>query len=326
MTTAAMNGADFTDLLVDLHAFLAQIEAAKPSDKALRDKLSETAAALEARLIAARASLARAQQSLSTTADDTRAKLAAWREAWGRGDSSRLKELRVSLSQQYEALRLQMRAARVVADTSVTRQEVRPRNYIRNVFHASNAVLAAGLYHYVLSREQALIILGSVFSFYATLEITRRFSTRWNDFLVDKVFGSISRPAERYRVNSATIYLMALTLITFFFSREAVITAILVLGFGDPIASIVGKRWGKRKLYLDRSYAGTGAFVGASFVVVAAYFALMSVTVPLGAGLTVAAVTAVAGAGTELVSQKIDDNFSIPVVSAGVAEALLRVL
>ena len=326
MTTATMNGADFTDLLVDLHAFLAQIEAAKPSDKALRDKLSETAAALEARLTAARASLARAQQSLSTTADDTRAKLAAWREAWGRGDSSRLKELRVSLSQQYEALRLQMRAARVVADTSVTRQEVRPRNYIRNVFHASNAVLAAGLYHYVLSREQALIILGSVFSFYATLEITRRFSTRWNDFLVDKVFGSISRPAERYRVNSATIYLMALTLITFFFSREAVITAILVLGFGDPIASIVGKRWGKRKLYLDRSYAGTGAFVGASFVVVAAYFALMSVTVPLGAGLTVAAVTAVAGAGTELVSQKIDDNFSIPVVSAGVAEALLRVL
>lgn len=327
MTVSAYNASDLTNLLVDMRGFLAQIEVVRHRDSQARKRLTEAAQNLELRLQAARTQASEWQSSVGQTIDDARIKVAAWREALNKGESrKRLRQLRAAYAAQYETMRLQLRQARLVADTTDTRQEIRPRNYIRNVFHASNAVVAVGLYHYVLSREQALTILGSIFAFYASLEISRRFSTRWNDFLVDKVFGSISRPSERYRVNSATLYLFALTTIVFFFSKEAVIPAILALGFGDPIASIVGKRWGKRKLYLDRSYVGTSGFMIASFAVIALYFGLLSSAVSLSTGLIVAAVTAVVGAGTELVSQKIDDNLSIPIVCAGVAEVLLRVL
>ncbi len=73
------------------------------------------------------------------------------------------------------------------------------------------------LYYFVLTRIQALAILVAIFLVFGVLEITRRFSGRWNDYLVDKVFGAIARPSERYRVNSSTFYVMALIIIVLFY-------------------------------------------------------------------------------------------------------------
>ena len=132
------------------------------------------------------------------------------------------------------------------------------------------------LYYFVLTRIQALAILVAIFLVFGVLEITRCFSGRWNDYLVDKVFGAIARPSERYRVNSSTFYVMALIIIVLFLPKLPVIAAVLVLAFADPAASLIGKRWGRLTLFRDKTLAGSLAFftVGtlavASFLLVAA--------------------------------------------------------
>jgi len=152
-----------------------------------------------------------------------------------------------------------------------------------------------------------------------TLEITRRLSTRWNDYLVDRFFGAISRPWEKHQTNSATYYLLALTLITFVMPKHAVEIAILVLAFGDPAATILGKKWGGVKIWKEKSVVGTSAFILAAFPPVAAFlssgFPSMNHTSKLGLALTVSLV----GAAAELFSENLDDNFTIPVLCAGVA-------
>ena len=92
--------------------------------------------------------------------------------------------------------------------------------------------------------------------------------------------------------------------------------ASLVLGIADPAASLVGKRWGKLKLFRDRSVLGTATFVCVgsigSMIFLMAYSSLNGFAI----GVT-ALVAAVAGAAAELISgERLDDNLSIPVAIA----------
>ena len=123
-------------------------------------------------------------------------------------------------------------------------QSLRTLRAARTWFHIAMGVFAAVMYQFVIDKTQALIILYTLGGIFGTLEVTRRFSQRWNEILVSTVFKAISRPGEFHKTNSATYYLFALCLITTFFDRAAVITGILVLAFGDPAAAWVGKRFG----------------------------------------------------------------------------------
>lgn len=232
---------------------------------------------------------------------------------------------RRALARSYEELRLELGASLHEAGGEAWEglDELKPTNYARNAFHVTMGITGVTMYHLLLTRSQALMVLWTIFGVFGTLEVTRRFSRRWNDFLVDKVFGAISRPSERFRVNSATLYLAALILITTFFPQRAVEAALLILAIADPVASIAGRRWGARKLFRDKSFAGSGAFFLAAAMSTATLLLLTEGSFDAGRIAAVAAALAAAGTITELLSSRIDDNFSIPVVCAGVGALLL---
>ena len=200
---------------------------------------------------------------------------------------------------------------------------LKPVNYWRNLFHAMNATIAFALYQWLLSREQALALLGAVAVPAIGLEFGRKLSPRLNDFLVDRVFGIISRPKERHTVNSATWYLMALILTCALFPKNAVLLAVLILGYADPIASVVGKRWGTFKIRGQKSLQGTLAFYVTSVAASIGFSVLGSVELSeLGAwvwylGVPLAATVA------ELFGDRVDDNFGIVMAAASVATVAL---
>lgn len=271
---------------------------------------------------------AKAEEKQTATRESMKAladRLRAYSEALAEHpDLKALKERRDTLARAYEELLLELKAKRVARASALAQsRQLKPVNYARNLFHATNGIVAVTLYHFFLTKEQALWVLGTIFAVFGTLEITRRFSDRWNDFLVDKVFGAISRPSERYRVNSATLYLLALIIIAAAFPKPAVEAAILVLGLGDPMASLIGKRFGRRKLFRDKSVAGTAAFFVTSFVAVGVLLGLTAEGLSAARLVLAAGGIAVAGAVTELLSSRIDDNFSIPVVCAAIGALLL---
>ena len=104
--------------------------------------------------------------------------------------------------------------------------------------------------------------------------------------------------------------------------QHAIELGCLCLGFGDPVASLVGKKWGTRKLVHEKSAAGTLAFFTICVIVGVVFLTLVRPDLGLLSAVAVAALVAAVGAITELVSQRWDDNFTIP-LAAGLAAMML---
>ena len=236
------------------------------------------------------------------------------------GDRNRLSTFRDTLAQGLDALLAEIQARRIDLGAEAPREDRTPK-LVRSLFHAAMGIACAALYQLVVSREVALRLLAGFVIFFGGVEIARRFSARVNDFWVDRVFGRVARPRERYRTNSATYYMLGLTLITWVADRTICCSAILVLAVGDPIASAVGFRWGRRRFANGKSLVGSLAFLLAAAATLALYLAVFS-GVPPAKWALVAAAMAIAGTLTELVSGRIDDNFAIPVVTAAVGMLL----
>ncbi len=199
---------------------------------------------------------------------------------------------------------------------------LRPTNYARNVFHISSALFA--LFVIEMWTERILWVASGFFLSAFLMESSRRVSPRANEVLM-AAFGKVAHPYEKHSVNSASWYAAALLLLALFLPPAACAVAVVVLGLGDPLAAIVGRRFGRVRLLGGRTLEGSLAFVAAGGL--AALTVLMAFH---GLGLAAAALVAVAsgaaGAVAELLSGRLDDNFTIPVCSAGAAAMVLQQL
>ena len=192
---------------------------------------------------------------------------------------------------------------------------VRPTNYARSVFHCASAMV--GVVTVGLVRAHAIIVgIAVSFAVYAwAQEIGRRFSPRFNDWLM-KMYGPVSHPHERYRINSATWYATALVILALVASRPATMAALAILGVADPVAALVGRRWGKHRFRTGRSLEGMLGFL-VSGMVVASLALVFAGGLALGQILVLAFVGAAVGAVVELVTTKLDDNLTIPIAVGG---------
>ena len=121
------------------------------------------------------------------------------------------------------------------------------------------------------------------------------------------------RPHERFQVNSASYYFFGLFLSALLFPKEAVLMGVLILGFGDPVASLVGQRYGRLKLYGEKSLAGSLAFLASGTLVAFIYTLIYMDSFSIMGKLGLCFFVALVGAAAELFTKKIDDNFTIPV-------------
>lgn len=300
-------------LVHELHATLLALDAARFRE-AKRAELARRLSALRERLHHA----AQAQE-LGETARRHLHELAEFLRAHlpdGTAARDRWMRLRDELQPRYEALLVALREHAVHAPS------LRPTNYVRNLFHVGNALVVLTLV--VLLPSAWLIPLASAFFGLAVfLETSRRFSARWNALLM-KLFGPVAHPYEHYRVNSASWYVGALFVLAWMERPMVAAVGIGVLGLADPAASLVGRRFGRRKLLHGRTLEGTLTF--------AAVGALVSAAVLVGYGLpalTVAIVSVaagIAGALAELMSRRVDDNFSVPVLTAAAAWGMVTLL
>lgn len=128
------------------------------------------------------------------------------------------------------------------------------------------------------------------------------------------IFRPIMRTNELNRLAGTTYLLTGALVITLLFNKGVVGLSLLFLAFADPIASYVGIKYGKDKIFGHKSVQG---FI-AAFVVcaVACYVFLFFHQVPEFA-LIVSLLAGLAGALAELVPvAKLDDNFTMPVASS----------
>ncbi len=313
-----LTGESLSSLGGDLFRFIVSIQRPRLRDESWRNAMSRAGAELATRAASVRQAFADRHKALADVAHEAAESLAQCARELSEGESAaRLAQIRRGLSRTYEALLFHIRA--LEPEPASALRHLKPTNYYRNVFHVATGLLAVVLYQFVLTKTQALAILLGLFSLFTSLEISRRFSDRWNDFLVDRVFSMIVRPRERFRPNAATYYLAALCLMTAICPKTALELGILVLAFGDPAASLAGRRFGRKKIWREKSFVGTGTFFGVSLLTCLVFLALAAPATSLSVMIVASLTTAAAGAATELASQRINDNFTIPVVCAGIA-------
>ena len=223
--------------------------------------------------------------------------------------------LRARLLPLYEALAAGLRAE------DVPLPSIRPTNYSRIAAHGTGMVVALVLLQLRLPAVVLIAIAGLAAGTCWFLELLRRRSSRANAALMH-FFRRIAHPVERLRPNSATWFATALFCLACLDSPLIGAVSVIVLGIGDPVAGLVGRRWGRIKLLNERSLEGSLAFVASGFVGVLGYLMLATNTLMLTEMILLAAGAAISGAVAELLSRRVDDNFSIPLsVALGVGSA-----
>lgn len=208
-----------------------------------------------------------------------------------------------------------MELAERLSAASIHVPSLRPTNYARNAFHITSAVVAVVLIEWLQWPAALMTIALGWATFAWSCELARRRSPRVNALLM-KVFSKVAHPHETKRVNSATWYATALVLLAATQSTVLCVAGVAVLGVGDPVAALVGRRFGRIKLLHGRSLEGTLAFALSATLATFAAFAVFHPGLGLGFALLAAGAAATSGAVAELVSLRVDDNFSIPLSAA----------
>ncbi len=308
---AANLGAACRELGLELYELLQGMDPARWRD--------ERAASMRARLqgLALRARSIRARFGARPDAD---AALLAWCDDLANGvdDSATRTDwptVRARLTKTYDTLTLRLRER----GAAVPRN--RPTNYMRNAYHVGNGVMIVLLIQLVLTPMTMVLVAGGFTIAAWSIELFRRYSRRVNGAVM-WAFRDLAHPDEHHTINSATWMVTALLVIALAFDPLSCAIGAAVLGFADPAAALIGRRFGTKKLRGSKTLEGTLAFAvagaGAALVVIAIWAGHLSVPVALG----VALFASVPAAVVELYSGKgLDDNFSIPVVAAAGAWA-----
>jgi len=304
-----------TRVLLEIYSLLRDIDPSRWRDDleaAMRARLSRVqegvaqlaASVRDERLSAARAKLEEMSRLLRDCAPSYRLP-----------DSSAIKAewlaFRARVAPAYEAVAVSLRAQAIDVPS------LRPTNYARTLFHVASAVGSLLLLEMVLPLRSLPWITGGFALVCWTLEITRRRSAWWNDRLLEfAFFKRIVHPRERHQVNSSTWYATALFVLALLRAPTIAVVALAVLGLADPAAAVVGRRWGRTRIARNRSLQGSLAFFFTG--VIAAWAALLAFhpAAGLGGSLAIAAGATLAGTTAELLSTRLDDNFTVPLAAA----------
>ena len=288
----------------------------------------EMTAALDARLqtihrsitsLLARLSEEESMASVHTRLAELHEVLAGWSMPDPSSARARWMELKGSMQPVYEDLVDALR----IEDVHVPR--LRPTNYTRNAFHIGSWLFALGVIG-VTGAAWPMLVMAATFAVFAwNMEFFRRRSPRLNTELM-KVFGSVAHPHETHRVNSATWYATALTILAAFGSVPMAVVAVTALGIGDPVAALIGRRWGRIRTLNGRSLEGSLAFFVSSLVACMLALGLIAPSLSFGQALGIAAAGSVAGAVAETLCRRVDDNFGVPLAAGGVAAAIALLL
>lgn len=202
-----------------------------------------------------------------------------------------------------------------LAEWDIHVPHLRPTNYSRNILHMSSGVATVLMVELVLNETWMVVVAAAWFLFAWQAEIGRRVWPAYNDLLMRNL-KTFAHPHEWHRVNSSTWYCTALLALALTSPKVVCVAALMVLGFGDPLAAIVGRRWGRVKLVNGRSLEGTLAFFVTATLAAWAATQLFHPGPTWSYAAIIGVSAALPGAMAELFSRRIDDNLSIPIAAA----------
>jgi dolichol kinase len=183
---------------------------------------------------------------------------------------------------------------------------------LRKGIHLLSIVLP--LTYYFLDRFTGLVVL----SFYTILVIFIDIFSKPNyplNNIIDRYLGTLIRPHEKdprwWKLNGASWITFSALICFYFFPIDIAFTSFIVIIFGDPAAALIGRRFGRIKIF-NKSLEGFLAFIIAGFFVV---FILNNLGFGDSNYLFYSSICLIIAGIVESITDviKIDDNLAVPV-------------
>ncbi|MCY3808342.1 MAG: hypothetical protein OXG58_02705 [Gemmatimonadetes bacterium] len=173
----------------------------------------------------------------------------------------------------------------------------------RRATHMASGVGIAAAVHLVgLDSAVPVVGLACAAAMAVALDVVRLRSAALNTVFY-RWFRALASPREARRPVSSTWYLIGALATVAIAPPSWSVPAILVLAVADPVASVVGRLWGRRPLGKG-SWEGSAAFYAVSVAVLIPFF-----------GLPVALAAGTFAAAAEVAPTGIDDNLTVPLAT-----------
>lgn len=183
----------------------------------------------------------------------------------------------------------------------------------RKTIHLSS--LSIPVIYYFITREIALMLLVPIFAGFFLVDLLKNFYppvTKWYHSTFDAMLRSHELEKKPY-LNGATYNTMGALFLVLFFPKIIVVATFSMVSVSDTFAAIIGKAFGKHR-FGQKSVEGSIAFFLSALIIVAVVPELNIVI-----GLVMAVTATVTEAFIVNIGEfKVDDNLSIPLVSAAV--------
>ena len=182
----------------------------------------------------------------------------------------------------------------------------------RKAWHIGTGIIGM-IVHFATGRDSFFsaktLFLASILMFSA--EFIRLRSPVINKKVLT-LLGELMRAKESSQISGMPFYALGVCVTFYLYPEKIALIAISILIFVDPICSIIGKRFGKKKLYNNKTLEGSFAgFIISSIIILGflTYYQGFNITVLLFSLITASLCTL-----SELFAI-VDDNLSLPILS-----------
>lgn len=183
----------------------------------------------------------------------------------------------------------------------------------RKIWHLCGVLLMWFVFLH-LGREASKPLMLTVavgFTLFEWLRLKRPLINQW----FHRNFSLLMRGNESQNFSGMTYLFWGATLLVWVFPHHVVSVALLFLAVGDPVASFVGIKWGKDRIYGNKTLQGFLACFVCCMIITAIYCYTQNILVDRLVIVSIAG--GILGAGAETFNwSEIDDNFTLPAVSA----------
>jgi dolichol kinase len=184
----------------------------------------------------------------------------------------------------------------------------------RKIFHILTLVYVIAYWYLPLNTVLYTMFVIILFVLFA--EVLRAKNEKFNIFVL-KILGGVHRESETHKISGLPWTLAGAFFTMFLFhNKTIVLTSFLYLAFGDAVAALIGKAYGKHKIYAGKSLEG-------SFACFVVCFIIGLVVLPTWQFAFIGALIATF---VETIPWPLNDNFWMQIINAGILTFLFGVL
>lgn len=164
-----------------------------------------------------------------------------------------------------------------------------------------------------MADRKTAVMAATIGMFVFTVSDLLRLRWPWLNGWILTVFGRVMRQNEANGLAGTTYLVTGVFFIIFLFPKDVVAVTLLFLALGDPLASYFGIRYGRDRIFRNKSLqGGLAAFICCAIIAFAyySYYKLMLERVVL-----VSLISGLIGAISEIIPiGKLDDNLTFPII------------